>query len=373
MKDNNIVFLTSNTSWYLYNFRKSTILELISSGYKPVCIAPKDAYSAKLIELGAKFYPINVEGKSTNIFKELLVIFQIFKIVKQNKPLFVYNFTIKMNIYVGLCCVILNVPYSNNVSGLGTAFLHKGFIFSFAKRFYGFINSFAKVVFFQNKDDLDLFVSAKLSDKNKSVLLPGSGVNVNEFFYKRPEIKKNLIFIMISRVIADKGVREYIEASEFVRNIYPETRFILVGDWLISNKSSFNESEIINWKETSCVEFVGHQDDVKSWIYNSDVIVLPSYREGMPRTILEAASCGRPSIVSDVPGCRHSIIHGETGWLCEVKSSKSLAEKMINCIELRPGELEKHGLLARVHIEDNFSDSIVVSKYINLLDTFRSD
>ncbi|MEZ8700422.1 glycosyltransferase family 4 protein [Vibrio cyclitrophicus] len=368
MSKNKLVFLTSNTSWYLYNFRRSTILSLIERGYQPICIAPTDDYSQKLVALGAKFVALGVEGKSTNPLKELFVFFKMIKILKGYKPKFVFNFTIKMNIYVGLCCALLKIPFANNVSGLGTAFLHKGVAYSLAKRLYGLSNYFAKTVFFQNDEDRNLFNTLGLVNKEKTILLPGSGVNVTEYQYKRlSRESRTRTFLMIARVIADKGVREYVEAANAVQQEFPDTRFILVGDWNISNKSAFDESIINDWQENSAVEFMGHQDDVRSWIYKNDVVVLPSYREGMPRTILEAASCGRPAIVSDVPGCRHAIVAESTGWLCEVRSSESLATKMKETLLLSTDELEVFGQSARKHIEDNFSDVLVVNACMNVL------
>jgi len=369
MKKNKLVLLTSNTSWYLYNFRKSTICSLIEAGYKPVCLAPYDDYSERLVELGAEFIDVGMEGKSTNPFKELFVIFSIMKILKRYKPEFVFNFTIKMNIYVGLCSCLLNIPYSNNVSGLGTAFLYKGLSYSIAKLLYRLSNKFSQTIFFQNNEDMELFVEKNLADKNKVRLLPGSGVDINEFSYQRLSAgNADKIFLMIARVIADKGVREYIAAADSVKLQFPKVEFLLVGDWNISNKSAFVESEIKYWKETSVVKLLGHQDNVRSWIYKSDILVLPSYREGMPRTVLEAASCGRPAIVTDVPGCRQSIENNVTGWLCKLKSVDDLAQKMINCIEMECSELEEYGIRARQRIEREFSDQIVIKHYLDLLD-----
>ena len=368
MSNNKIVFLTSNTSWYLYNFRRSTIVSLIERGYQPVCLAPLDDYSEKLVTLGAQFVALGVDGKSTDPFKELFVFFKTIKILKNFKPDFVFNFTIKMNIYVGLCCALLRIPFANNVSGLGTAFLHKGIAYSLAKRLYGLSNHFAKAVFFQNDEDRNLLVKLGLVKKENTILLPGSGVDVLEYQYEKLcQDNQTRTFLMIARVIADKGVREYIEAANAVQKKFPNTRFILVGDWNISNKSAFDEQTINDWQQNSSVEFLGHQNNVRSWIYKSDVLVLPSYREGMPRTVLEAASCGRPAIVTDVPGCRHAIIEGATGWLCEVRSSESLAAKMKETLLMSTDELEEFGKRARKNIEDNFSDVLVVNACIKVL------
>lgn len=362
------IFLTSNTSWYLYNFRKSTIVSLIDNGYHPICLAPLDKYSEKLVKLGAEFVELDIEGKSTNPFKELFSIIQVIKILRKYKPDFVYNFTIKMNIYVGICSHLFNIPFANNVSGLGTTFLHKGIAYTLAKFLYGFSNKLSKKVFFQNIDDRDLFIKLNMVNQNKVQVLPGSGVDIHELSFKGLNLEsEGRTFLMIARVIADKGVAEYIEAANLVKEQYPETQFLLVGDWNISNKSAFNISTIENWKKNSSVQFLGHQDDVRSWIYKSDILVLPSYREGMPRTVLEAASCGRPAIVTDVPGCRQSIENNVTGWLCTVKSAEDLAKKMIACIEMNSVELEEYGKRARDRIEDSFSDRIVIQHYLDLL------
>jgi len=368
MNSNKTVVLTSNTSWYLYNFRKNTITALVQLGYNVICLAPKDGYSAKLVELGSQFIAVPLEGKSINPFAELKVLAFIYRQVKEIKPYFVFNFTIKMNLYFGIVCRVLSVPYANNVTGLGTVFLHDGAVHKLAKKLYGFANKGAETVFFQNSEDRDLFVGKCLIDENKSLVLPGSGVDTDRFSYAEMPSYSAFTFIMIARLIGDKGVREFVEAARRVKQVHPDVRFVLVGPTGVSNKTAISSREISDWKQEAVVEIVGEQSDVLPWLMNAHVFVLPSYREGMPKTVLEAAAVGRPSIVTDVPGCRQSIIEGETGWLCKARSSVSLAEVMIHVHGLTDAELQKFSKNARQRAEVVFSEKIVIQHYLDCLE-----
>jgi glycosyltransferase involved in cell wall biosynthesis len=364
------VLITSNTSWYLLKFRKGTIQRLLAEGYHVVCLAPEDAYSVKLEELGAEFIAVPLEGKSIGPLLELKSLLAIYCIVRKLKPAFVYNHTIKMNLYVGLSCRLLDVPYSNNVSGLGTVFLHKGLAYRLAQKLYGYTNSGAKTVFLQNEEDRDTFLELKLVTEDKAVLLPGSGIDLNAYAFSPVPETKPFTFIMIARLIADKGVREYVDAARTVIAVCTtdeNLRFILVGPGGISNASAIGDDEVARWNTQGVVEYVGNQDDVIPWIEQSHVLVLPSYREGMPRTVLEAASIGRPAIVTDVPGCRQSVVDGETGWYCEVRDVESLAVSMLRVVDLPREELERFGVRARHRVEERFSEELVISRYLECL------
>ena len=228
---NSTVVITSNTSWYLLKFRKGTILRLLAKGYRVVCLAPLDPYSEKLEDLGAEFISVPLEGKSVGPVREFKSLLAIYFIVRKLKPAFVYNHTIKMNLYVGLSCRLLGVPYSNNVSGLGTVFLHKGLAYYLAQKLYGFTNGGAQTVFFQNEEDRNTFLDLGLVVEDKTALLPGSGIDLKAYAFKPIPEAKPFVFIMIARLIADKGVREYVDAARTVRAgaAGEKPRFILVG------------------------------------------------------------------------------------------------------------------------------------------------
>jgi glycosyltransferase involved in cell wall biosynthesis len=361
------VVITSNTSWYLLKFRKGTILQLLASGYRVVCLAPRDSYSSKLEALHVEFLPLPLEGKSINPAQELRSLSFIYSAIKQLRPAFVFNHTIKLNLYVGLSCRLLDIPYSNNVSGLGTAFLHEGLAYKLARKLYGLTNSGARTVFFQNEEDRDVFLKLGLVGEGTIALLPGSGIDLDAYAFTTFPKSRPLVFLMIARLIADKGVREFVNAARIVSAAGENARFILVGPGGISNKSAISDAEVEGWVTEGVIEYVGNQDDVIPWLEQSHVLVLPSYREGMPRTVLEAASIGRPAIVSDVPGCRQSVVDGETGWYCQVRDADSLSERMLHVLKLSCEELEQFGLRARKRVEEKFSEKLVIDRYLECL------
>ncbi len=335
-----------------------------------ICYSPEDCWSGKLRELGAKVVSIKVDGSGTGVLSEAKLAYSIFKQLKRDKPNFLFNFTIKMNLYFGLSASILGIPYCNNVSGLGTAFIHEKVLYKIVQAFYGIANARCKKVFFQNVEDRDLFLSRGLVTESKQFLLPGSGVDTSRFIYSAPPRSGPFTFLMVARLIADKGVREFVDAARLLKAEYPNIRFILVGPSGVQNKTAISTSEIIEWQKEGIVEFPGPQDDILPWLHDCHVFVLPSYREGMPKTVIEAAAVGRPAIVSDVPGCRQSVIADDTGWLCSARSSESLAIVMKMVFErhqTEPGWLDACGYRASVRVRNEFSEDIVINAYLDCL------
>lgn len=363
-----LIFLTSNSSWYLYNFRRSTIQAFCKRGSRVVCLSPLDSFSSQLVdELGAEHIALPLSGKNTGGAQEMCSFIFILKTMKQYRPDYVFNFTIKMNIYSGLSCRVLGIPYANNVSGLGTAFLHDSWLFRRVRSLYGFANRGAQCVFFQNQEDHDLFVSHGLLRNTPTQVLPGSGINTQRFIFSPLPETPPFTFVMIARLLGDKGVREYVQAAEQVRVEHPNVRFMLIGPYGASNRTAISEAEVTKWQSAGVIDYLGEQVDVRPFIKQAHVLVLPSYREGMPRTVLEAAAMGRPAIVTDVPGCRQAIQAGVTGWFCEVKNTDSLAKSMADCLLMPPGELQLAGEHARRRIEDHFDERIVIAAALKCL------
>lgn len=368
-----LVVLVSNTSWYLYNFRRGTIVALREAGYRVVALAPEDAYSRYLVEeLGVEHRSLPMEGKGTRLLKEGKSLLTLASRLRELKPALVFNFTVKANIYSGLACRILGIPYANNVSGLGTAFLHDSWLFRRVRSLYGVANRGARRVFFQNTEDHDLFLSHGLLGETPTTVLPGSGMDITRFSFSPLPDPVPFTFVMIARLLGDKGVREYVQAAGEVRTAYPDSRFLLIGPHGASNCTAITEAEVQRWQASGVVEVLGEQGDVRPFIQQAHLLVLPSYREGMPRTVLEAAAMGRPAIVSDVPGCRQSVVAGQTGWLCEVKSADSLARCMKRCIALPRAELQAAGKAARARIEAEFDERIVVEAALGCLHDART-
>ncbi|MCK0152832.1 glycosyltransferase family 4 protein [Alcanivorax sp. S6407] len=362
------VFLTSNTSWYLYNFRKSTIRAIQAQGYSVVCLSPLDDFSLRLeTELGVKHIALPMVGKSTGVVQELKSLLFIWRTFRRYRPVFVFNFTIKLNLYGGLACILLRLPFANNISGLGTAFIHDSWLFRRVRQVYSWVNRHARHLFFQNEEDLAVFRDTGLLGATPLTLLPGSGVDLEHFGVQPLPEGDQVTFVMIARLLGDKGVREYAGACRLLKAQGLPVRCLLVGPLGVSNHSAITEEEVVAWQGAGFLEYRGATDDVRPVLSESHVLVLPSYREGMPRTVLEAAAMGRPAIVTDVPGCRQAVVAGETGWFCQVRDEQSLAEQMIAVIGMGAGQLQAVGEAARKRMECTFSEKVVVGAYISCL------
>jgi len=363
------VVLVSNTAWYLYNFRRGTLAELVAQGHRVVALAPPDRYADKLVEeLGVEFVPLRLDGKGTGPVGEARSLLALWSLLRRLRPAFVFNFTVKANIYSGLVCRLLRIPYANNVSGLGTAFLYDTWLYRRVRSLYAFANRGAERVFFQNEEDLRTFQATGLLKDTPTVLLPGSGMDTVRFPFSALPSEGPFTFVMVARLIGDKGVREYVAAAAQVAHRHPDVRFLLIGPQGVSNSSAIQPEEVERWREVGVVEYLGEQDDVRPWLARSHVLVLPSYREGMPRTVLEAASMGRPAIVTDVPGCRQAVVDGETGWLCQVRDAASLAACMTACLDMSSDQLAEAGRAARRRIENEFDERIVIQAALDCLD-----
>lgn len=363
-----IIFLTSNTSWYLYNFRRSTIQALRHRGKRVICLSPLDDFSRRLVEeLGAEHIALPLDGKSTGALQELRSLIFIWKVMRQYRPEFVFNFTVKMNIYCGLVCALNKIPFANNVSGLGTAFIHDSWLFRRVRQLYGLVNRQARTLFFQNEEDLAVFRSQGLLGNRSFTLLPGSGVDLKRFQALPLPDSGPFVFIMIARLLADKGVREYAEACRLLKEEKLAVRCLLVGPLGVSNRTAIDESEVRQWQAEAGLEYLGETDDVRPLIAQAHVLVLPSYREGMPRTVLEAAAMGRPAIVTDVPGCRQAIEAQVTGWLCEVRNIDSLTQQMKQVMRMDSSSLQQAGDAARARMESQFNEEVVVQAYLDCL------
>lgn len=362
------VVFTSNTSWFLYNFRRRTIQKFVEKGYSVVCLAPEDGFSHRLgNELGANFISIPLEGKSVGVLKELRTIVFIWRILKRLAPVIVFNSTVKLNIYGGIACRLLNIPFANNISGLGTAFIHESILFSGVRRLYGRVNQKAVRLFFENEDDRKVFEDSGLLGGTSVTVLPGSGIDLQRFSASPLPQSGPVTFIMIARLLGDKGVREYAQACGQLKTQGLDVRCMLVGPLGVSNRTAITREEVDSWVAQGWLEYLGETDDVRPLINQAHVLVLPSYREGMPRTVLEAAAMSRPAIVTDVPGCRHAIEPDVTGWLCEVRNADSLMEQMRRILGMSAAELQKAGDAARYRMEKQFSEELVVESYLDCI------
>ncbi len=367
------VAIVINSSWNIYNYRLGLIKALISNNVEVVAIAPEDQYSKLLIESGCIYHSVKIENKGSNPFKDFLLIIQFYKSYRKFQPDIILQYTIKPNIFGTLAATMAGIPVINNVSGLGTVFLHGNFISYIAKRLYKFAFKFPAKIFFQNNDDLELFVEQGLVIKSKTGLLPGSGVDIKKFF-PAVTLKRNKVFtfLMVARLLYDKGVIEYIEAIRLLKNRGIKARFQLLGSIDETVGLGIEKKKIQEWEAEKLVEYYPFTDNLLEYYHKADCVVLPSYREGTPKTLLEAGACGIPMIASNVPGCKEVVVNNKNGFLCKVKDPLDLATKMEEMIGLSEGDYTKMAISAREHILVNFDENIVKNIYLTTINSILS-
>jgi len=366
-KQTKTITICSNTSWYLYNFRMGLIRALKEQGYHIVLIAPKDDYSDRLEGLGCKHYHIDIDNKGTNPIEDTKLLYQFYKLFKTIKPDMVLIYTIKPNIYGSIVSKLLNIPTINVIAGLGTVFLNDNLSSKVARWLYK-VSFNGNRVLFENKDDCKEFLAKNLVKKSQTTLIPGSGINTEAFQPKHtPSNSENLIFLLIARLIKDKGVIEYIEAIKSIRTKYPNVQFKILGSYYFGNPSSISEDEVNGWVDDGIIEYLGYTDAVLEEIEKADCIVLPSYREGLSRVLLEGASMSKPIITTNVTGCRDVVDDGENGYLVPPKDSKSLSIAIEKMIALSDEERIVMGQKGRLKVIKEFDEKIVIKHYLKVI------
>lgn len=368
------IVIIYNATHHVLLFKSELIKSIRENGYRVVVLASVDNYTEKLKEIVDEFHEIKLDSSGVNPIKDTYLIFQIFSICKSIKPTAILNFTIKPVIYGTLASRLFGgAPVINTITGLGTAFISSGFANKVAKFLYKFTFKYSHLVFFQNPDDQQFFRQLKIITKNNTKLIPGSGVDLLKFRPLENKKRDDIKILFIGRIIADKGIYELIESARIIKKEYSNVTFTLMGMLGVKNKTSISENEVDNWINEGLIEFIPFQDDIRSFLGDSDLVVLPSYREGTPKTLIEAASMGKPLIATDVPGCREVVQDGINGFLCQVKSSVFLADAIKKFIEMDYSYKIEMGLKSRVLAEQKFDVHKVNNCYINELNKIKNE
>jgi len=368
------VAITLNTSWNIYNFRYTLVKQLLRQGHEVIAIAPKDKYTPKLIDIGCSFENVTMDSRGASPIKDLGLIFELHNIYKRVKPDVILHYTIKPNIYGTMAAAKLGIPSINNISGLGTIFLNDNLVSKIAMSLYRFSFKYPKKVFFQNEEDYRLFQHKNLVEKNACEVIPGSGIDLNHFIPTENTDKqdeKPFTFLMISRLIIDKGIREYVEAARILREKGLQARFLLLGGLDEEHSRGIMQKELDQWVEQKTITYLGRTDDVRPFISDADCVVLPSYREGTPRTLLEASACAKPIVATDVPGCNNIVSHEINGLLCEVKNTNDLSAKMQKMFNLSNETRTAMGVKGREIVEQRFDQSIVIKSYTRAIEKYQ--
>jgi len=365
------VAIVLNTSWNIFNFRMNLVRSLQAAGHEIHTIAPTDDYTPRLMEAGCIHHALKMDSRGANPIKDLALIFELHSIYKNVRPDVILHYTIKPNVYGSIAASFLKIPIVNNVCGLGTVFLKDDLISAIAMFLYKISFRFPKKVFFQNPDDLKLFLDKKLVPADTVDLLPGSGIDLERFKPASFQRNQKFTFLLISRLITDKGILEYIEAVKKLRSEGLNARFQILGAMDPAHKRGIKKEIIKEWIDSGTIEYLGTTADVRHFIHQADCVVLPSYREGTPRTLLEAASSSKPIIATNVPGCNQVVENNVNGLLCNLKDANDLADKMYAMTQFDDATLKKMGRTGRQKMEAEYDESIVINKYLGTLTALK--
>jgi glycosyltransferase involved in cell wall biosynthesis len=358
-----------NTAWNLVNFRSGLIRALVSNGYDVVAVAPADEYAPQLAALGCRFVPLPMDNKGTHPGRDLMLLWRFVGLMRKERPDVFLGFTVKPNVYGSIAANVSGVPVINNVAGLGTVFIKEGWLNSLVRTLYRVALARSRKVFFQNEDDRQLFISGSLVNGAVTGRLPGSGVDLKKFRPSPLPGRSPIRSLLIARMLWDKGVGEYVEAARLLKRRGLNAEVCLLGFLDVQNPAAISKSQMDEWVAEGVVRYLGVSDNVPEEIAQADFIVLPSfYREGTPRTLLEAAAMARPIITTDSVGCRDVVDDGVNGFLCRPKDASDLADKMELILRMSPADREVMGLRGRVKVEREFDEQIVINKYLEAIE-----
>ena len=351
------VVIISQYSPSLINFRGDLIRAMVELGHEVICLGPEAGYKQPLQELGADYRQIPLHRTGLNPLKDVKTLFSLRKALKEIKPDIVFSYTVKPIVYGSIAAHMAGVRQMYAmITGLGYVFIGQTFKQKLLTQIVAFLYrrglKYNQVVFFQNPDDLHLFVSKSIVPKTaKPVLVNGSGVNIEKFAFAPPKLSP-VTFLLIARLIKDKGILEYVESARLLKQKYPDARFQLLGP-LDINPAAITQEQLERWTKEGIIEYLGKTNDVRPYIADASVFVLPSYREGTPRSVLEAMSMGRPIITTDAPGCRETVIDGRNGFLVPVKDVDTLKSAMEKFI-LNPDLIVQMGEQSHIIAEEKY-------------------
>lgn len=363
------ILLVSNTAQSLWNFRRDVIADMIKTGHHVTCVAVSDGAEKNLRDLGVNFISVSMSRAGINPFSEIALLFHLFKILMTQHPDCIISYTIKPNAYMTVLSKLMGIPCLAVVTGLGYAFLTDTLRARLARSLLKMGLIFARHIWFLNKDDAAKICAGSSILTNKSSILEGEGIDTHVFddaLYVPPP-EKPFVFLMIARILKDKGIYEFAGAAKRVKDAYPDTVFRVVGALDSDNPAGLSSEE---WKAlcAQCgLEYMGVADDVRPLLAAAQVCVLPSYREGIPRALLEAASMRRPLIATDVAGCRDVVRENITGFLVQSHDVKVLAEAMIKMLSLSADDFASMKRAARHDVQNRFGIDIIIKRYRDII------
>ncbi len=353
------LLILANDDGGLYKFRKELLQRLLKEQNQVYIAVPNGPYISLMKRIGCRFVPIQLERRGKNPFNDLKLIFRYNEILRKLKPEVVLTYTIKPNIYGGILCRVHRIPYIENITGCGTAIENGGLLSKVLLFLYKISLKGASQVFFQNQENQNFF--RKKMCLQKSRLIPGSGVNLQEHKYEEyPAEDEKIHFLFVGRIMKDKGIEELLSCAEVLADHYPKIYFDLIGDY----EDKIYQSSVEELEKKEAVRYLGFQDNVHAFMKTHHAVIMPSYHEGMSNVLLEAAACGRPILATKVSGCRETYDDGESGIGFAARNREDLLRAIKEFLGLTYKEKQKMGIKGREKVEREFDRKQIVEIYL---------
>lgn len=370
-----LVVLSGNTCWNIAHFRPALLNGFTDAGFRIAVLAAPDRHIDQLRARGIEVRPMPMTRSGMNPLAEARLLMRYFRELRALRPVAYCGFTIKPNVYGSIAARMVGVPVINNVTGIGTPLLSKGLVWAVGERLYRLAFHRSHTVFFHNRADLDFMVERGIVTHDQARVIPGSGVDLEHFkpaAEPRNTAERPRTFLFIGRLILHKGVREFVDAARILKRKLPGARFQLLGNLDPRNPTSVGAAELQSWIDEGVVEHLGEREDVRPVIGAATAVVLPSYREGLSRALLEGAAMGKPLVGTDVPGIRELVEEGVTGALCAARDAASLAAAMGRIAFAPFQEIARLGANARAKVEREFGEELVLRAYLEVLEDIQS-
>lgn len=367
MKQGRKILFCDNVLWGLVNFRGSVIRHFVQQGDEVVLVAPQDDESIMKVDIpeGVRYIPVRLNRCSRNPFTDLIYCAHLYRIYRKEHPDYIFHYTIKPNVYGSIAARLAGINCTGMVAGLGYGLLGDGMLSRLLAVMYRYAFKYVSSIFVLNKFNYQYLLDHKFCTSAQLRLFKGGeGVDLSAYPYVREESGSPVVFLMVGRVLYDKGYREYVQAAKIVKQQYPDVRCQLLGMLDETYPAHVDEEELKRDVEEGTIEYLASTNDVMQYLGRYGVVVvLPSYFEGLSRSLMEACAVGRPIIATDIPGCRETVDEGKNGFLVKVKDSSSLAEGMLRYLSLSDAEKQAFSRHSRKKAEETFDVRQVIKEY----------
>lgn len=370
-----LLYLLSEDWFFCSHFIERAIAAK-NAGYEVVIVARENAHAAAINNAGLSFIPLKLRRRGVNPFIELITIIDIWRIYKDERPDLIHQVALKPLIYGSFVARLMSIKGIVNAPvGMGYVFTSEKWLARLLKPFVNLaikwlINPAHSKVIFENSDDLSTFVNNGLVKASDAVLIRGAGVDTDQFV-PMPEPKEPLIIALTARMLWDKGIGEYVEAARIIKKSRTEIRFLLIGAPDLDNPATISEAQLKSWHQEGVIEWLGHQKDIPKLLSQCHIVCLPSYREGLPKSLLEALAAGKPVVTTDVPGCREVVTDGDNGLLVPAKQIQALVNALTRLIE-NSALRTKYGARGRERAEKEFSSNIVINATLSVYESLSA-